>query len=212
MRHGLRQLIISMPILRPLRLFIEKREIAIWKKSGKPLPPPHVVKQIALREYARKFGLAILVETGTYLGDMVAAMMEDFETIYSIELSKDLYVKAVARFRGIEKVNLIQGDSGEELRRVVGEIDRPALFWLDGHYSAGITAKGEKETPVNEELETLLSLPDKHHVIVIDDARCFGSDPAYPTLEEVIALVSAKRPDLQVEVKDDSIRIAPRRE
>ncbi len=209
MRYGLKKLVISMPILRPLRLFIEKREVSEWKKNGRPLPPPHVVKEIALREYARKFGLSILVETGSYLGDMVAAMMEDFETIYSIELSRELYEKAVRRFAGFEKVKLIQGDSGEELRKIVGLINRPTLFWLDGHYSAGVTAKAEKETPINEELETLLSLPDRRHVIVIDDARCFNGDPAYPTFEEVVALVKARRPDLQIAVKDDSIRITP---
>lgn len=210
MRSSLKQLIISMPVLRPLRLFMEKLEISTWKKNGKPLPPPHIIKQIALRDYARKFGLSILVETGTYLGHMVAAMMEDFETIYSIELSKELYENAVARFEGVEKVKLIQGDSGEELGKIVGSINKPALFWLDGHYSAGVTAKSEKETPINEELETLLSLPDKRHVIIIDDARLFDTDPAYPKLEVLIEQVKAKRPDMQVTVKDDSIRVTPR--
>lgn len=209
MRHNLRQFIIATPVLRPLRLLMEKWEISTWKKKGKPLPPPHVVKQIILREYARKFDLSILVETGTFMGNMVAAMMEDFATIYSIELSKELYEMAKKRFAGVEKVRLIHGDSGEELKKNVGLINKPALFWLDGHYSAGVTAKGKKDTPINEELETILKLPEKRHVIIVDDARLFGSDPAYPTLDELSEQVKSLRSDMQVIVEDDCIRIFP---
>jgi hypothetical protein len=78
---------------------------------------------------------------------MVEAMKDVFEQIYSIELSRDLYEKAMKRFTGVTHIRLIRGDSGKELGRVVNEIDRPALFWLDGHYSAGVAAKGEKDTP-----------------------------------------------------------------
>jgi hypothetical protein len=134
-------------------------------------------------------------------------MLDDFETLYSIELSKDLYEKAVERFKGVEKVNLIQGDSGEELQKVVSSISKPALFWLDGHFSAAKTAKGELETPVNKELESILNLPEKRHVIIIDDARFFGTDPAYPKMEELTEKVKSIRPEMQISVKDDIIRI-----
>ena len=42
-----------------------------WKKSGCPIPAPHIVKQITIQEHQKKYGYSILVETGTYLGDMV---------------------------------------------------------------------------------------------------------------------------------------------
>ena len=90
-------------------------------------------------------------------------------------------------------------------------LQQPALFWLDGHYSAGDTARGEKDTPLYEELEQILRAPDLGHVIVIDDARCFGSDPAYPTLPALTAYVRSRRPEVEIAVADDSIRITPGR-
>lgn len=150
------------------------------------------------------------METGTYYGDMVEAMRADFDRIYSIELSRDLYEKAVVKFRGVNNVELIHGDSGTELKRILEKIRQPALFWLDGHYSAGVTARGAKDTPVYEELHHILDLNDGGHVVVIDDARCFGNDPAYPSLEELSKFITLKRSDVDIAVQDDSIRITPK--
>ena len=87
------------PFYYPLRNWAVKRrctaELAEWKRKGRPVPPPHIVKQRTLREYSKRYDLRILVETGTYFGDMVEAMRADFDRIYSIELSKDLYEKTM---------------------------------------------------------------------------------------------------------------------
>ncbi len=187
----------------------QERALAEWERRGRPVPPPHVVKQGVLRSYARRYDLKIFVETGTYRGDMVEAMKPLFEKIYSIELSERLFDAARKRFQADRHVELIHGDSGKELGRIMERIDRPALFWLDGHYSAGETARGEHETPVREELEHIFRAPDLGHVIVIDDARAFGTDPAYPTFEELGKYVRSRRPRARVLVEDDSIRITP---
>jgi len=187
----------------------QERALAEWERRGRPVPPPHVVKQGVLRSYARRYDLKIFVETGTYRGDMVEAMKPLFEKIYSIELSERLFDAARKRFQADRHVELIHGDSGKELGRIMERIDRPALFWLDGHYPAGETARGEHETPVREELEHIFRAPDLGHVIVIDDARAFGTDPAYPTLEELARYVRSRRPRAGVLVEDDSIRITP---
>jgi hypothetical protein len=181
-----------------------------WERAGKPMPPPHRVKQGVLRAYSAKFGLRILAETGTYLGDMVEAMRWHFDRIYSIELSQELFEKARRRFAGVENVHLIQGDSGIVLAGVLQQIDQPALFWLDGHYSAGVTAQGQKSTPIYEELQHILNAPYHAHVIIIDDARLFGTDPAYPSIAELSEFVKAKRSTVDIVVQDDSIRITPR--
>lgn len=186
-----------------------KKEIARWRRRGCPAPPPHAHKQDILREYARQYGLRILVETGTYHGDMVAAMKRDFEKVISIELSPVLYAKARERFKGDRNVALLMGDSSREIGKVVTQLRQPALFWLDGHYSAGETACGEKETPILEELEHILIAENLGHVIIIDDARCFGSEPSYPTVEEVKSFVLERRARVEIFVKDDSIRIVP---
>jgi hypothetical protein len=64
--------------------------IVRWTLRGKTAPPPHVIKQRAIKSYARRFGLSVFVETGTYLGDMVEAVRPHFKKIYSIELSEEL--------------------------------------------------------------------------------------------------------------------------
>jgi hypothetical protein len=188
---------------------MQRIEVFEWKKKGKPVPPPHINKQRMLEEYAKRFGLKIMVETGTYYGDMVSAMKNKFEQIYSIELSKDLYELATQRFKRVNNVVLIRGDSEVELGILMERISQSALFWLDGHYSAGVTAKGKKVTPIFEELGHILKGRDTGHVIIIDDARCFGKEPGYPSIREISDYVKSKRPHTKIEVKNDSIIIVP---
>ena len=131
------------------------------KRQVPATPPEHTVKRRVLREYATKYGLRILVETGTYKGDMVEAMRGHFDHIYSIELSDTLHRECRTRFHGIKGIHLIHGDSGVELGKLMKRIQQPALFWLDGHYSGKITARGLKDTPIREELEHIFNLCSK---------------------------------------------------
>ncbi len=188
----------------------QRAQLAEWKKQGKPVPPPHIVKQRLLREYAKKYNLRILVETGTFYGEMVDAMKPYFDLVYSIELSRELYEKATIRFKKAKSVQLMHGDSGIELGKLMDKINQAALFWLDGHYSAGITAKGEKDTPIFEELSHILNAADRRHVIIVDDVHCFGSNPGYPSVEELSAFIKSKRSNLDICVKDNMICIAPK--
>ena len=133
MRQLLKKIIKKTPLYYPIRnwAFVrnQEKELIEWERNGKPGSPPHLFKQRTLKSFSKRFGLDILVETGTYFGDMVAAMKQDFDRIYSIELSKELYEKAKKRFRNQEKIELIHGDSGIELGNLMDRIDRPALFW-----------------------------------------------------------------------------------
>jgi len=180
-----------------------------WEQEGKPLPPPHTVKQEAIRKYRDKSGYRILVETGTYKGDMVLAQKKYFDQIYSIELSKELYTKAQKRFRGQNEITLLQGNSGEVIATVLKVLKGPAIFWLDGHYSGGITATIEKYSPINEELDTIITNNQLQHVVLIDDARVFNGEHGYPTLEELKKLVAQKLPGYHFSIDEDIIRLVP---
>jgi len=201
------------PFYYPLRNWRQKRvqikQLLQWENNGRPVPPPHLVKQQALVHYATKYGLRVLVETGTCYGDMVEAMKNNFDHIYSIELSKELFDEATQRFKATPNIELIHGDSGKLLATVMNKLNQPALFWLDGHYSAGVTAKGEKDTPIYEELDHILSGKGSGHVIIIDDARCFGTDPGYPSIEEITEFIKRRKETVEICVQDDSIRITP---
>ena len=85
----------------------------------------------------------------------------------------------------------------------------PALFWLDGHYSHGVTARGAQDTPILQELTAILADTRFDHCLLLDDARAFGDWQDYPTLDAVRALVHAHHPAWTVAVDSDIIRITP---
>jgi hypothetical protein len=151
-----------------------------------------------------------MVETGTFLGDMIWFNRAAFQTVYSVELDPSLHERARRRFAEFPHVHLIKGDSGLLLPAILGKIDRPALFWLDAHYSGGITARGQTDTPIMQELGTILNQAIRGDVILIDDARCFVGEDGYPRLSDLADGVRSRRPDLQVEVRGDIVRVVPR--
>lgn len=213
MRYAIINLLKQTPLYHQLRNFFQRQrqtnELVLWEQNGRSAPVPHLIKQRVLREYARKYKLRILVETGTHLGDMVEAMKGAFDEIISIELGAHLFEMAKKRFSRDKHVKIISGDSSSELANVVEKIQQPALFWLDGHYSGGETARGDKDCPIYAELDCISSGSVLQHVIIIDDARLFGVDPAYPTLDDLRRYVACKWRNAEIAVQDDSIRITP---
>jgi hypothetical protein len=151
-----------------------------------------------------------LVETGTNRGHTVAASLGTFDIIYSIELLDELFDYCQRRFARRKKVRLRCGDSVSELPRILSELNEPALFWLDAHYSGEGTARGEQDTPIMRELQAISEHHIQAHVILIDDARCFDGRNDYPTLESCLALAARLWPAHRSSVEDDVIRITPR--
>ncbi len=185
-----------------------RRQLKMWDKKGR-YGPPHIVKQCMVLEYAKTFGIDTLVETGTYLGDMVYAMKDRFRDIYSIELSDDLHSRAQKSFKRYHHIHLLPGDSGAVLPKVLDQVTGPCLFWLDGHYSGGITALGDLRCPVRKELDAICRHPTKNHVILIDDAICFDGRDGYPTLFELRDIIRDNLPAHEITLLDNVIRIAP---
>lgn len=183
--------------------------IEAWQAAGSPMPPPHIVKQGVIKDVQKETGITVLVETGTNLGAMVEAQKSRFEKVYSIELADVLYERAVERFKQDANVEIVHGDSSIMLPKVIQSIDQRIIFWLDGHYSGGETAKGAKDCPVYEELDAIFNDNAESHVILIDDARLFGQRSDYPSIEDLRTYLKGKSPDYSLEVKDDVIRCMP---
>lgn len=184
----------------------QKIQFNEWNKNGCPDPPPHFVKQMTIREYQDKYQYTVLVETGTYMGDMVEAQKKRFRKIFSFELGIDLFNKATKRFKNNKNVTIVHGDSGKVLKKILLEINEPAIFWLDGHYSAGITAKGDKDCPIFEELVAIFDSKKFNHILLIDDARHFIDKGDYPSINQLTEYIKSKNEKYQVEVKHDIIR------
>jgi hypothetical protein len=180
-----------------------------WLLAGRPVPPPSLAKQQALKAYARRFKLSTLVETGTYQGDTVDGLKSHFKKIYSIELGQQLFLSAQNRFASNPHIKIFQGNSSQVLPQVLAMTDGPCLFWLDAHYSGGITAMADTDTPITGELRVILGSSPLGHVLLIDDARLFRGACGYPTLDRLKDMLKELRPGWVFEVKDDIIRFHP---
>lgn len=190
-----------------VRAIHDKRVINSWEKRGKPLPPPSAYKQHIVKKYSKDFNINTLIETGTYKGDMVDAAIGYFDRIYSIELDKALAESAQNKYKNNQKISIFQGDSAKLLDEILKRTNAPCVFWLDAHYSRGITAKGEKETPIMEELNIIFTNPySAQHVILIDDARDFNGKGDYPSIETLQNHLTGKFPSHNFEVQDNIIR------
>jgi hypothetical protein len=165
-------------------------QMLVWYAKGMPLPPVPAVKRRLLRHYAKAHGLEVFIETGTFKGDTLAAMAAEGMRAISIELSEALFKRAGSRFAGRNGIELHHGDSGEILPRIVSELTEPALFWLDGHYSAGKTAHGKLASPINSELAAIFDHPVKGHVVLIDDAHEFTGAGGYPELGRFLTSIA----------------------
>lgn len=184
-----------------------RKKIILWQLTGKSIPPPHVVKQNIVKNYATKFRLRNFIETGTYMGEMIDAVLNAFSKIISIEFDAALAEQAKNKYSSYGHVTILQGDSGQVLPLVISDITEPCLFWLDAHYSGGATSQSDLGTPIVKELKALMDHHCSDHVILIDDAREFTGKNNYPTLEEVEKIVFGKRGDWLMEVDADVIRL-----
>lgn len=178
-----------------------------WKKNPTG-NPPSIIKQKMVMSMARKYNIRHLIETGTYLGDMVYAAKNSFDKIDSIELSAELYRNAVERFIKNKKIKIWNGDSAIILSEIIKNTDKPSLFWLDAHYSGGRTARSVLgDTPIEKELEIIFEKWNNGNVLLIDDARLFVGRDNYPTIDELRMFINKKSSSLDLKVIDDVIII-----
>jgi hypothetical protein len=180
-----------------------------WKLRPHPVRSPHLLKQRTVLEYARKFGLRVFVETGTYYGEMVATVKDRFDRIYSIECIPELARQATRRFERDPRVRILEGDSAIVLPELLKFLAEPALFWLDAGYWGWEHLKRDPER-LSAEVEAILGHSVKAHVILMDDARMLNGQNGALTVAEFQSRVAGRFPDRTVEVRHDIVRITPR--
>lgn len=197
-----------LPILRDLKA-IARRETYHWIAQGCPSPAPQAVKLRIVRSYVKGYGTPVFIETGTFLGSTIEVIARTGVRCHSIEIDPAIHTRAknvLARHRNID---FILGDSGIELPKLLSTLTEPATFWLDGHYSGGVTGRAELDSPISVELDAILNHPVKRHVVLIDDARCFDGTEGYPKLSSLLSQFDGNLP-YRASVSADIIRIEPR--
>ncbi len=179
-----------------------------WKLRGQPRRIPHLLKQKIVTQYADAFGLTTLVETGTYYGEMIAAVVRRFRRIYSIELDPRLADLARKRFRKYPHVQVIEGDSQTAVPQLLTDLDQACLWWLDAGYCGWVGEIGNPKR-LSVELDAILNHRIQEHAILMDDADGVNGEGGAPTLGELITSIRAAHPKRRVEVADNIIRITP---
>ena len=165
------------------------RSISDWKRRDFLENSPQIVKQKVFHKYGIKD--AVWVETGTYLGSTTSYLSGLFPHVYTVEPEPKLYAAACKRFKG-KNVTLFNDVSENIFPSLLPKLSGNVNFWLDGHYSAGITFKGKKDCPVEDELIAIEKNIDNfdHITILIDDVRCFlpnnSSYTDYPSIDYLV--------------------------
>ncbi len=207
MNRVLKSLMYASAFYRILSPIKRRIEWLWWLLRGKPIPLPSIAKQKVIMYYAKRCKISTLIETGTYLGDMAYSVRNIFSKIVTIEIDRKLFLSAIKRLNKYPQILLECGDSGQVLKRILKSIKSPVLFWLDAHFSGGITSQGNFQTPIMEEIGAIFEHSQAGHIILVDDARCFTGENGYPTISEIYERIKVISPELLFEIKEDIIRI-----
>lgn len=154
--------------------------------------------------YSKRPGIECFIETGTYKGDTIEYVKNDFEKIFTIELSDKYADESIERFKNEQKIKVIRGDSQIELPKLLNNTKQPCVFWLDGHYSYADTASSTKKTPILEEIKPIL-LNQENNIILIDDARLFIGRHNYPTIFSFARFIRKYNKSYKIEICKDII-------
>jgi len=181
--------------------------------------PPELVSALATAG-----GIEAAVETGTYKAEGTLALRDSVSRVFTIELDDVLYSRAVSRYGEREGITFVKGSSDVEMKKILADLDEPAIFWLDAH--GGMVdhlneevfdpAGDATQCPTEAELRAISEYAHaERSCILIDDARGFlGPLPAHrqddwPTLVDLVDMLRLDR-RRYITILDDVIIAVPR--
>ena len=154
-----------------------------YRKTNSSPPAPHFLKQSILLRHSIEN--ASWIETGTFMGDTTKILAQNFPLVHTIEPSKHCLEIAKKNIGNNKNVTYHEGTSEDCFDRVCSLVSGDVCFWLDGHYSGGITYQSRSDTPIEYELKIISKYLKyfRNIVILIDDIRCSHIDiNNYPSL------------------------------
>jgi hypothetical protein len=151
----------------------------------------------------------VFVETGTFLGNTTKWAASKFKEVHTSELSEELFRNAEKGLLSIGNITPHLGDSKKVLPKILEAAHGNIVFWLDAHYSTGITAGGETACPLLTELSMILKRSNGD-IILIDDARCVDGTDGWPTIGELYeTIIKYSATPRFMLICDDHIYIIP---
>lgn len=127
---------------------------------------------------SRHMGLTTFIEGGTFEGGTAMKAGDTFDSVVTIEKSDAMHSRAAVKLRNHPRIELLKGDTREHLPALTRRFDR-ILFWLDAHWSGGLTSGEDDECPLLAELEIIFG-SNVSCAILVDDARLFLAPPPKP--------------------------------
>lgn len=112
------------------------------------------------------------IETGTYKGNTLDKIKDNYKSIHTIEIVEEFYNNTKHKFKDFSNIHFHLGDSSKTLKILLEGIDEPVTFWLDAHYQGGIQPNSTKK-PLIDELNVIKGHEINTHMIMIDDVRAF---------------------------------------
>jgi hypothetical protein len=161
-----------------------------WQQRRYEAPSPLFIKRAVLLRNGHPD--STWIETGTYLGETTRFLAKRSQFVHSLEPEPTLFANAKELFKNAGNVRIINGTSETVLPGLLPAISGSVNFWLDGHYSAGITYKGSQDTPIADELSCIArNLAHLNQVcVLIDDVRLFvdnsNENSGYPPLDFLV--------------------------
>lgn len=174
----------------------------LWRVArGHPVNP-HSLSKLRIINAARiRSGATQMIEVGTYLGVTANRCAKLFRRVHTIELSETLYLRAKDVLANQENVEIYLGDGRHWIERILQSSEASdVLVFLDGHFSGGITARGNVPEPALEEIAILSRFQSKIAAIVIDDFRNFGVEQGTPSKSALLASLERYFPERQYQI------------
>ena len=172
-----------------------------WEKRAYEAPSPPFIKRLVLKRFSTPN--SVWVETGTFEGDTTAFLSRFAQRVYSIEPEPSLFKRALERFQGTDNVSVINGLSENILPSLLPQLSGDVCFWLDGHFSGGITHQGPADTPLLGELAAISANIRRFSrlAILVDDMRCYSykKEATYPSLSLIVDWATAQNLEWHIE-------------
>jgi hypothetical protein len=145
------------------------------------------IRRFALDRIARRYKTSIFFETGTFKGDGVQfAMSVPFRQLISVEIVPELAEEAKRRFCSNQIVSIVNGESAEEMEKILPRLKGNCLFWLDAHFPGADAGLTQYDDNIDEAVRLPLKLeagiihqlrPRGRDVIIMDDLRIYEDGP-----------------------------------
>lgn len=151
--------------------------------------PPEMYKRKFIKKILARYKFDNAIETGAYLGQTTKVISKSV-AVTTIEIDPNLNVYLKSKFRK-SPVSVLHGDSAKLFQSLIKEKDYSTFFYLDSHFSGGITSQGQSVTTLKDEILGLRDFKGLNKsLILIDDVISLNGINDYPEREFIVNFAS----------------------